>query len=581
MQQDQRRLVAILAADIAGYSRLMAADEAGTLAQLRRLRAEAIDPKIAEYQGRIVGSAGDSLLIEFASAVNAVQCAVELQAGLADRNAELPDDRRMIFRMGVNLGDVIAGDGTIHGNGVNIAARLEKLAEPGTVCVGRSIYDQVKGKLAYGFDDLGAQRFRNIDETVQAFRVMSSGGAQDARPAGKTTALPMDKPSIAVLPFTNMSGDPEQEYFSDGITEDIITELSRFHSLFVIARNSSFTYKGRATNVVEIGRTLGVRYVAEGSVRRAGNRVRVTAQLVDTRTGSHLWAERFDRDLEDVFAVQDEVTRSIVTNIAPLLAAESLQMAKRKPPEDMQAYDYLLKARALVDMGYTAADLSDARELCDRAIGIDPSYARAYACKAFSYIVAIMNLEFEDAAERRKLALLCAEQGAALDPLDSVCNLALAETAFHLKQYDRSRAQLTRAIALNPNDADVFAISSVIEAACGNRDLALQHLAMTIERNPANPPWYNWVRGITLFLVGRFEDAIKAFELYGHPNPALLKWRTIALVKLGRLDEARADIGRLLEIKPTLTAATARTVLDYLPEVDAYVAALRQAGLPD
>ena len=324
MQQDQRRLAAILAADIAGYSRLMAADEAGTLAQLRRLRAEVIDPRIAAYQGHVVGSAGDSLLIEFASAVNAVQCAVELQAMLAEHNAELPDDRRMIFRMGVNLGDVIAGDGTIHGDGVNVAARLEKLAEPGTVCIGRSIYDQVKGKLAYGYDDLGAAAVPQHRGAGASVPGHATGSAQDARPAGKTTALPTDKPSIAVLPFTNMSGDPEQEYFSDGITEDIITELSRFHSLFVIARNSSFTYKGRAANVVEIGRTLGVRYVAEGSVRRAGNRVRVTAQLVDTRTGSHLWAERFDRDLEDVFAVQDEVTRSIVTNIAPLLAAESL-----------------------------------------------------------------------------------------------------------------------------------------------------------------------------------------------------------------------------------------------------------------
>ena len=392
MQQDQRRLAAILAADIAGYSRLMAADEAGTLAQLRRLRAEVIDPRIAAYQGHVVGSAGDSLLIEFASAVNAVQCAVELQAGLAERNADLPEDRRMIFRMGVNLGDVIAGDGTIHGDGVNIAARLEKLAKPGDVCISQSVLDQVRGKIACHFLDLGPQQLHNIPRPVHAYKVFPKNQSEISQPADKAHAPSQDMPSIAVLPFTNMSGDPEQEYFSDGITEDIITELSRFRSLFVIARNSSFTYKGRAANIVEIGRTLGVRYVAEGSVRRAGNRVRVTAQLVDTRTGSHLWAERFDRDLEDVFAVQDEVTRSIVTNIAPVLAAESLQTAKRKPPEDMQAYDYLLKARALVDMALTTADLSDARELCDRAIGIDPSYARAYACKAFSYIVAIMNL---------------------------------------------------------------------------------------------------------------------------------------------------------------------------------------------
>jgi len=261
LPQEQRRLAAILAADVAGYSRLMAADESGTLARLRRLRAEVIEPKIAHFHGRIVGSAGDSLLIEFASAVNAVQCAVEAQAGLAEQNANLPEDRRMAFRMGVNLGDVIAADDTIHGDGVNIASRLEKLAEPGSVCIGRNVCDQVKGKLAYAYVDLGEQRVHNIPEPVHAFRVKPSKPTADTSPGSSTKdALPLrDKPSIAVLPFTNMSGDPEQEYFSDGITEYIITELSRFHSLFVIARNSSFIYKGRAANVIEIGRTLGVR----------------------------------------------------------------------------------------------------------------------------------------------------------------------------------------------------------------------------------------------------------------------------------------------------------------------------------
>ena len=581
MQQDQRRLAAILAADVAGYSRLMAADEAGTLARLRRLRAEVIEPKIAEFQGRIVGSAGDSLLIEFASAVNAVQCAVELQAGLAERNGSLPEDRRMVFRMGVNLGDVIAGDGTIHGDGVNIAARLEKLADPGTICIGRSIYDQVKGKLAYGYDDLGAQRFHNIDETVQAFRVTPSTGKPATLASGKASAPAMDKPSIAVLPFTNMSGDSEQEYFSDGITEDIITELSRFHSLFVIARNSSFVYKSRAANVVEVGRALGVRYVAEGSVRRAGNRVRVTAQLVDTRTGSHLWAERFDRELEDIFAVQDEVTRRIVTSIAPLLAAESLQMAKRKPPEDMQAYDYYLKAKALVEMAQTAADLEEGRGLCDRAIQIDPAYARAHARKAFSYIVGIMNLDSEDLRERRKLAVQCAEQAVALDPMDSNCQLALGETTFHVRQYDRSGTHIARAIALNPNDADVLVISSKLEAACGNSELELRQMNMALERNPSHPPWYDWVLGTTLYLLGRYDDALAAFDLYGRPNPAILKWRTVTLVRMGRLDEARSGVQALLALKPTLTLGGAREIFDYLPDPEIYVDALRQAGLPD
>jgi adenylate cyclase len=330
----------------------MSADEAGTLARLKRLRAEVFEPKIARFDGRIVGSAGDSLLVEFASAVKAVECAAELQEELGHRNAGLPQDRIMAFRMGVNLGDVIADDDTIHGDGVNIAARLEKLAEPGGICLGRTIFDQVRGKLPYLYDDLGEQRVHNIAEPVRAYRVNLKKGRADGdsrTPTDDARPLP-DRPSIAVLPFTNMSGDPDQEYFSDGITEDIITELSRFRSLFVIARNSSFVYKGKPTNATEVGRALGVRYITEGSVRRIGNRVRVTAQLIDSPTGVHLWAERFDRQYEDIFALQDELTRRIVTSIAPLLGVESLQLAKRKPPEDMRAYDYYLKAKSLVDI---------------------------------------------------------------------------------------------------------------------------------------------------------------------------------------------------------------------------------------
>ncbi|HEY7687844.1 MAG TPA: adenylate/guanylate cyclase domain-containing protein, partial [Dongiaceae bacterium] len=286
----QRRLAAILAADVAGYTRLMAADEAGTLARLKRLRAQVLEPKIAQFQGRIVGSAGDSLLVEFASAINAVQCAVEAQLGLADENAGLPEGARMVFRMGVNLGDIIADDHTIHGDGVNVAARLEKLAEPGGVCIGRSVYDQVKGKLAYGFADLGDQRMHNIADPVRAYKVKPSAPDSNSPPGLASPPLP-DKPSIAVLPFANMSGDPEQEFFADGIAEDIITGLSQLKWLFVIARNSTFSYKARNVDIRQIGRDLGVRYVLEGSVRRGGNRVRITGQLLEAESGSHLWAE--------------------------------------------------------------------------------------------------------------------------------------------------------------------------------------------------------------------------------------------------------------------------------------------------
>lgn len=295
----ERRLAAILAADAVGYSRLMSADESGTLSRLNALRADLLDPKIAQFKGRVVGSAGDSLLVEFGSAVDAVQCAVEVQERIAARNAEIPEDRRIVFRMGINLGDVIAEGTTIHGDAVNVAARLERLAEPGTVVIGRSIHDQVTGKLPYVYADLGDHAVKNIPAPVRAFRV-----ERDARPAVASPVqaqnLPLpSKPSVAVLPFTNMSGDPEQEYFSDGITEDIITELSRDCALFVIARNSSFVFKGAAVNIADVGRKLGVRYVIEGSVRKAGKRIRITAQLIEAATGNHVWAERFDRDLED------------------------------------------------------------------------------------------------------------------------------------------------------------------------------------------------------------------------------------------------------------------------------------------
>jgi TolB-like protein/class 3 adenylate cyclase len=335
----ERRLAAILAADVAGYSRLMAADEAGTLARLNQLRGEVIEPKINQFHGRIVGSAGDSLLIEFTSAVNAVECAVQMQASLAEQSATVPEDRRMCFRMGVNLGDVIAGGGTIYGEGVNIAARLEKLAEPGGICISRNVHDQVRGKLSCAYVDLGEQRVHNIPQPIQAFRVQPNATVAMMKPA-----LPLpDKPSIAVLPFQNISGDPEQEYFADGMVEEIIAALSRFRQLVVIARNSSFTYKGRAVDVKQVGRELGVRYVLEGSVRKAGSRVRVTGQLIDTSTGAHLWADRFDRDLANIFDLQDQVTASVVGAIGPKLEQAEIERVKRKPTESLDAYDCYLR----------------------------------------------------------------------------------------------------------------------------------------------------------------------------------------------------------------------------------------------
>jgi TolB-like protein len=381
----ERRLAAILAADVAGYSRLMGADETGTARVLREHRT-AVDPVVASHGGRIVKTTGDGVLLEFSSIVAAVECALAVQKLKAERNADVPEERRMLFRIGINLGDVLIEGDDILGDGVNIAARLEGIAEPGGICISASAYDHVRGKVDAEFADLGEQGLKNIARPVRVFRVHFGGTAATARPA-----LPLpDKPSIAVLPFQNMSGDPEQEYFADGIVEEIITALSRLRQLFVIARNSSFTYKGRAVDVKQVGRELGVRYVLEGSVRRAANRVRITGQLVDASTGAHLWADRFDGELEDIFDLQDRVTASVVGAIAPKLEQAEIERAKRKPTDSLDAYDYYLRGLASFYRG-TKRATSEALQLLYLAIDLDPDFAPAYGMAAFCYVIRNSN----------------------------------------------------------------------------------------------------------------------------------------------------------------------------------------------
>jgi adenylate cyclase len=372
----ERRLAAILAADVAGYSRLMGHDEAGTLARLKALRRELIDPKIAEHKGRIVKTTGDGILIEFPSVVEAVACAVAVQQGMARHNAAVPQDQRIEFRVGINSGDVIVEDGDIHGDGVNIAARLEAFAKPGGICVSAMVQDQVRGRLDCTFEDTGEQSLKNIARPVRVYRVGATiGPPASGRQAGGTPAvqpaLPLpDKPSIAVLPFQNMSGDPEQEYFADGMVEEIITALSRIRWLFVIARNSSFTYKGQAVDLKRVGRELGVRYVLEGSVRKSGNRVRITGQLIDALTGTHLWADRFDGSLEDVFDLQDKVASSVVGVIEPTLRQAEIERARRSRPDSLDAYDLYLRALARF-YRYAKEDFDEAIALLQQALAID------------------------------------------------------------------------------------------------------------------------------------------------------------------------------------------------------------------
>ena len=384
-RRDQRRLTVILASDIVGYSRLMETDESGTLAQLKTLRKEVFDPKLAEYGGRLVKTTGDGALAEFASAVDAVEHALDVQRVLARRNADVPSGHRIELRIGINVGDVIVDGDDIYGDGVNVAARLEALAEPGTVYVSRDVQRQVEGKIQAGFDDLGEPPLKNLERPVRVYRVRIATPEGIGQVKDEPLALP-DKPSIAVLPFENMSGDPEQEYFSDGITEDIITDLSKNAGLFVIARNSSFLYKGKTTRVEDVARELGVRHVLEGSVRKAGNRVRINAQLIDATTGGHDWAERYDGDLEDIFGLQDQITANIVSALEVTLSGARRARTASPPTSDMAAYDLFLRGRAAM-FPASKEGSAIAREMLENVVDMDPDFAEAYACLGFVYML--------------------------------------------------------------------------------------------------------------------------------------------------------------------------------------------------
>jgi adenylate cyclase len=454
-QRVQRRLAAILAADVAGYSRLTGVDEEGTIARLRALRRELIDPTIAAHGGRIVKTTGDGILIEFPSVVEAVRCAVEVQRGMAARNIDVAADRRIEFRVGIHLGDVVVEGDDLLGDGVNVAARLEGIAEPGAICLSGDAYRQVKGKIDLAVRDLGEQYLKNIAEPVRVYRVSLDEGAPKSSPP---LTLP-DKPSIAVLPFQNMSGDPEQEYFADGVVEEIITALSRFHSLFVIARNTSFTYKGRAVDVKQVGRELGVRYVLEGSVRKAANKVRITAQLIDTAVGTHLWAHRFDGALEDIFALQDQVTASVVGAIAPKLEQAEIERAKRKPTESLDAYDYYLRGMASL-YRWTEEGINDALRLFYRAIEIDPEFASAHGMAAWCYSFRKTNGwtidRAQETAEVVRLAARAAETGKDDAVALSFAGFALGYVA---GDAEAGAALVDRALVLNPNLAGAWTSS--------------------------------------------------------------------------------------------------------------------------
>jgi TolB-like protein/class 3 adenylate cyclase len=578
----ERRLAAVLAADVAGYSRLMGADEEGTLAALKTCRRELIDPKIAEHRGRIVKTTGDGALVEFASAVDAVRCAMEIQRAMAERNAAIPEDRRIQFRIGINVGDIIIDEGDIYGDGVNIAARVEPLAGPGAICLSDSAYQQMKGKLTLDVNDMGERQLKNIAQPVRVYGVRLD--STSARPA---LALP-DKPSIAVLPFENMSGDPEQEYFVDGMAEDIITALSRMRWLFVIARNSSFTYKGRAVDVKQVGRELGVRYVLEGSVRKAANRVRITGQLIDTATGAHLWADRFDGALEDVFDLQDQVTTNVVGAIAPTLQRAEIERAKRKPTDSLDAYDYFLRGMASVHQ-WTADANDEALQMFRKAFALDPDFASAYGMAAWCYTWRSINRwtidHIQENAETIRLARRAVDLGA--DDAVALC-MGGYSLAFVAHDLDGGAALIDRSLSMNPNLAWAWHSSGWLRAFMGEPELAIKHLEHGMRLSPLDPFIFRAYAGLACahILAGRYEEAASWAEKAIQRRPNLLvavRESAVSNALAGRLLKAEEAMVQLREADPELRVSN---FTDWLPlrqpqHIAMYEEGLRKAGLPD
>jgi adenylate cyclase len=552
-----RRLAAILAADVAGYSRLIGVDEGSTLQALKAIRAELLDPMIAAHNGRLVKTTGDGLLVEFGSVVDALRCATEVQAGMAERNATAPAGKRVEFRMGINVGDVVVEDGDIFGDGVNVAARLEALAEPGGICVSARVQEDAIGKLDLAFDELGEQALKNIARPVRAYRV-ATGPKSVTTPETPALALP-DKPSIAVLPFANMSGDPEQEYFADGMVEEIITALSRIRWLFVIARNSSFTYKGKAVDVKQVGRELGVRYILEGSVRKAGGRVRITAQLIDATSGAHLWADRFDGALEDVFDLQDKVALSVAGVIEPTLQVAETARSANRPTKDLAAYDLCLRAYAMARL--SSGQVPQALCLLERAIERDPHYGAALADAAGCCVRLVINGASQDAEADRRKGVEFAKRAlevAASDP-NTLANAAYA-LAYFGEDIGAMMTLVDRALALNPSYARGWLLSAVLRNWAGASDSAIEHAKKSLRLSPgARVGPSVFVIGFAHFFNRCFSEAVPELILAIQEDPSYPgPYRVLAAcyAHMGRLEDARAIVERLRTVTPVVMPDT-------------------------
>ena len=579
-----RRLTAILAADVAGYSRLTGMDEEGTHVRLKEHLRVLINPKVAAHRGHIVKNTGDGLLAEFNSVVDAMRCAVDVQRGMAERNSDVLPNNRIEFRIGINVGDVIEDNGDIFGDGVNVAARLEAIAEPGDICVSDDAHRQIRDKLDIVFDDAGEQNLKNIERPVRVFKVMDRAAAARQRPR---LALP-EKPSIAVLPFQNLSADPEQEYFADGVVEDITMALSLFRWLFVIDRNSSFTYKGRTVDVKQVGRELGVRYVLEGSVRKAGNRMRIAGQLIDAETGAHLWANRFEGALEDMFDLQDHVASGVVGAIAPKLQHEEIKRARRKPTENLNAYDYYLRGLAKLRR-WTKDANSEALQLFCKAIELDPRLASAYGMAAWCYAQrkarGWMIEHVQESAEATRLAGKAVRLGG--DDSVALC-MGGYSLAFVAHEFDDAAAFMDRGLLVNPNLAQGWMLSGWLRVWRGEPELALEHVAHAMRLSPLDPSIYgiHGAMACAHFLASRYGPASSWAEKSMRENPNFLLAICISAASnalAGRLEQAQGGLARALECDPDLHASNLRDLAPFRRAEDlaTFAKGLRKAGLPE
>jgi adenylate cyclase len=579
----ERRLAAVLAADVAGYSRLMGADEEGTHASLKAYRRELFDPKIAEYRGRIVKTTGDGALVEFASVIDALRCAIDIQQIVTERNASSPEKGRLEFRIGINVGDIIIDEGDIYGDGVNIAARVEALAEPGGICLSSSVYEHVRNKVDAKFVDLGEQSMKNIAQPVRVYKIEALT-VLNAPPIQDPATCPSDLPSIAVLPFLNISGDADQEYFADGLAEDLITALSRIRHFFVLARNTTFTYKGRAVRVQTAAKDLGATYVLEGSVRKVGNLVRISVQLIDGRSGNHLWAEHYDRGLEDIFAVQDDITSSVVGTIEPEISRTKQDRARIKPPESLHAWDYYL--RGLWHLWrFSHTELIEAQVQFRRAIEIDPNFGPSYAALSFAQLQEYNQGLSDDPVASLQAAFETATRAIAVDDRDPLSHWAKAFVFLFRREYESAIDECRTAIELNPSFAPAY---TVMGHACSFNGRAAEGLRWyddALRRSPKDPrAWLIMMgRAFAHYYLGDWAQAEACGRQATHSANAHL-WayaiHAAALAKLNATDEARAVLQKVRDAWPNFSTETVRrTAPMNASMMELFIDGLREAGL--